>query len=317
MGKAKGMRLIMDINNKKATRQSYGEALLELGRENENIVVFDADLAGATKTDLFAKEFPNRFFDMGIAEQNMISTAAGISTCGKIPYASTFAVFAAGRAYDQIRNSVCYPKLNVKICATHAGITVGEDGATHQMIEDISLMRTLPNMTVISTSDDIQTKWAVKEISKINGPVYLRLSRLATPIIYDESEKFEIGKAVQIGKGTDGTIFATGVTVSEAIKAQEKLKEKGIDVRVIDVHTIKPIDREVIIKSAKETKKLVSIEDHNIIGGLGSAIAEVLIEEYPTKLTRLGIKDTFGKSGKAEELMKCFGITENDIVELF
>lgn len=307
----------MDINNKKATRQSYGEALLELGRENENIVVFDADLAGATKTDLFAKEFPNRFFDMGIAEQNMISTAAGISTCGKIPYASTFAVFAAGRAYDQIRNSVCYPKLNVKICVTHAGITVGEDGATHQMIEDISLMRTLPNMTVISTSDDIQTKWAVKEISKIEGPVYLRLSRLATPIIYDESEKFEIGKAVQIGNGTDGTIFATGVTVAEAVKAQEKLKEKGINVRVIDVHTIKPIDKEIIVKCAKETKKLVSVEDHNIIGGLGSAIAEVFIGEYPTKLIRLGIKDTFGKSGKAEELMKYFGIDEDDIVELF
>lgn len=307
----------MDINNKKATRQSYGEALLELGKENENIVVFDADLAGATKTDLFAKEFPNRFFDMGIAEQNMISTAAGISTCGKIPYASTFAVFAAGRAYDQIRNSVCYPNLNVNICATHAGITVGEDGATHQMIEDISLMRTLPNMTVISTSDDIQTKWAVKEISKINGPVYLRLSRLATPTIYDENQKFEIGKAIQIGDGTDGTIFATGVTVSEAIKAQEILKEKNINVRVIDIHTIKPIDKDIIIKSAKETKKLISIEDHNIIGGLGTAISEVLTDEYPTKLIRLGIKDTFGKSGKAEKLMKYFGITAENIEILF
>lgn len=307
----------MDINNKKATRQSYGEALLELGKENENIVVLDSDLASATKTDLFAKEFPNRFFDMGIAEQNMISTAAGMSTCGKIPYASTFAVFAAGRAYDQIRNSVCYPHLNVKICATHAGITVGEDGATHQMIEDISLMRTLPNMTVISTSDDIQTKWAVKEISKIDGPVYLRLSRLATPIIYDESQKFEIGKATQIGEGIDGTIFATGVTVSEAIKAQEELKNKGINVRVIDIHTIKPIDKDMIIKCAKETKKLVSIEDHNIIGGLGSAISEVLTDEYPTKLIRLGIKDTFGKSGKAEQLMKYFGITAENIIELF
>ena len=287
----------MDENIKKATRQSYGEALLELGKENEQIVVFDADLASATKTNLFAKEFPNRFFDMGIAEQNMISTAAGMATCGKIPYASTFAVFAAGRAYDQIRNSVCYPKLNVKICATHAGITVGEDGATHQMIEDISLMRTLPNMTVISTSDDIQTKWAVKEISKLNGPVYLRLSRLATPVIYDENQKFEIGKAVQIGEGTDATIFATGVTVSEALKAQEELKIKGIDVRVVDIHTIKPIDRDIIVKCAKETKRLISIEDHNIIGGLGSAISEVLADEYPVKLTRLGINDTFGKSG--------------------
>ena len=305
----------MDENTKKATRQSYGEALLELGKENENVVVFDADLSTATKTSLFAKEFPDRFFDMGIAEQNMISTAAGMATCGKIPYASTFAVFAAGRAYDQIRNSVCYPKLNVKICATHAGITVGEDGATHQMIEDISLMRTLPNMTVISTSDDVQTKWAVKEISKINGPVYLRLSRLATPVIYDENQKFEIRKAVQIGDGNDATIFATGVTVSEAIKAQEILKEKGINVRVVDVHTIKPIDKEMIIKCAKETKKLISIEDHNIIGGLGSAISEVLTDEYPAKLVRLGIKDTFGKSGKATELMKYFGITAGDLVE--
>ena len=304
----------MDINNKKATRQSYGEALAELGKVNTNIVVLDADLSTATKTNIFAKEFPERFFDMGIAEQNLVSTAAGMSTCGKIPYVSTFAVFAAGRAYDQIRNSVCYPKLNVKICATHAGVTVGEDGATHQMIEDISLMRTLPNMTVLSTSDDTQTKWAVQEISKINGPVYLRLSRLATPVIYDKNQKFELGKAIQIGDGIDATIFATGVTVSEAIKAQKILKDKGINVRIVDVHTIKPIDREMIIKSAKETKKLISIEDHNIIGGLGSAISEVLSDECPAKLVRLGINDTFGKSGKATELMKYFGITAEDIV---
>ena len=305
----------MNENLKKATRQSYGEALLELGKENEKIVVFDADLSTATKTNLFAKEFPNRFFDMGIAEQNMISTAAGMATCGKIPYASTFAVFAAGRAYDQIRNSVCYPKLNVKICATHAGVTVGEDGATHQMIEDISLMRTLPNMTVLSTSDDVQTKWAVKEISKINGPVYLRLSRLATPIIYGENQKFEIGKAVQIGEGTDATIFATGVTVSEAIRAQEILENKGIKVRVVDIHTVKPIDKDMVIKCAKETKNLISVEDHNVIGGLGSAISEVLTEEYPVKLVRMGINDTFGKSGKAIELMQYFGITAENIVE--
>lgn len=305
----------MDENVKKATRQSYGESLLELGKENKNVVVFDADLSTATKTNLFAKEFPDRFFDMGIAEQNMISTAAGMATCGKIAYASTFAVFAAGRAYDQIRNSVCYPKLNVKICATHAGITVGEDGATHQMLEDISMMRTLPNMTVISTSDDIETKWAVKEISKINGPVYLRLSRLATPVIYNEDQKFEIGKAIQIGDGTDATIFATGVTVSEALKAQEQLKENGIDVRVVDIHTIKPIDRDIIIKCAKETKKLISIEDHNVIGGLGSAISEVLTDECPTELIRLGINDTFGKSGNAVELMEYFGITAERIIE--
>ena len=302
-------------NETKATRQSYGEALLELGKKNKNIVVLDADLAGATKTNIFAKEFPERFFDIGIAEADMIGTAAGMATCGKIPYASTFAVFAAGRAYDQIRNSVCYPNLNVKICATHAGITVGEDGATHQMIEDISLMRTLPNMTVMSVSDDTQTKWAVEEISKINGPVYLRLGRLATPIIYDEKQKFEIGKAIQIGEGTDATVFATGVTVSEALKAKEELEKQGINIRVVDIHTIKPIDKEMIIKCAKETKKLISIEDHNVIGGLGSAIAEVLTEKYPVKLTRLGIKDTFGKSGKAEELMKYFEITCEEIIK--
>ena len=300
---------------KKATRQSYGEALLSLGEENEKVVVLDADLAGATKTELFAKKFPERFFDMGIAEANMIATSAGLATCGKIPYASTFAVFAAGRAYDQIRNSVCYPNLNVKICATHAGITVGEDGATHQMIEDISLMRTLPNMTVISTSDDIETKWAVKEISKIQGPVYLRLARLATPIIYEKEQEFSIGKAIQIGEGTDATIFATGVMVAEAIKAKELLEKKNIHIRVIDMHTIKPIDREIIVKCAKETKKLISIEDHSIIGGLGTAIAEVLTEEYPCKLVRMGIKDTFGKSGNAVELLKYFGLTSEKIIE--
>lgn len=302
---------------KKATRQSYGEALLEMGKENENVVVLDADLSSATKTSLFAKEFPNRFFDMGIAEANMMGTAAGFATCGKIPYASTFAAFAAGRAYDQIRNSICYPNLNVKICATHSGITVGEDGATHQMLEDISMMRTLPNMVVLSTSDDVQTKWAVKEIAKIKGPVYLRLARMKTSQIYDENRIFEIGKAVQIGEGTDGTVFATGVTVAEAIKAQEELKLQGINIRVVDVHTIKPIDRDMIIKCAKETKKLVSVEDHSVIGGLGSAISEVLTEEYPVKLERMGMLDTFGKSGKAEELMEYFGLTSKAIVKQF
>ena len=310
------MNDIVFKDEKKATRQSYGEALAELGEKNENVVVLDADLAGATKTGIFAKKFPKRFFDIGIAEADMIGTAAGFATCGKIPYASTFGMFAAGRAYDQIRNSVCYPKLNVKICATHCGITVGEDGATHQMIEDISMMRTVPNMTVISVSDDTQTRWAVEEISKINGPVYLRLSRLATPIIYDENQKFEIGKMVQIGEGTDATVFATGVTVSEAIKAKNELEKQGINIRVVDIHTIKPIDKDMIIKCAKETKKLISIEDHNVIGGLGSAIAEVLTEEYPKKLVRLGIKDTFGKSGKAEELMKYFGINYESIIRV-
>ena len=307
----------MNMDKKIATRQSYGEALANLGEKNENIVVLDADLSSATKTSIFAKKFTDRFIDAGISEQNMMGSSAGLSTFGKIPYASTFAVFAAGRAYDQIRNSICYPKLNVKICATHAGITVGEDGATHQMIEDLSLMRTIPNMTVMSVSDDTQTKWAVKEISQIDGPVYLRLSRLATPIIYDENYEFKIGKAVQFGEGTDGTIFSTGVTVAESLKAQVILKEKGINVRVIDIHTIKPIDKDIIVKSAQETNKLISIEDHNIIGGLGSAIAEVLTELYPKQLTRMGIPDTFGKSGKAEELMKHFKITTEDIVEKF
>lgn len=307
----------MNNNIKIATRESYGEALVELGKENEKVIVFDADLSTATKTNLFAKEFPNRFFEMGIAEQNMMGTAAGMSTCGKTPYVSTFAVFAAGRAYDQIRNSICYPNLNVKICATHAGITVGEDGATHQMLEDISLMRTLPNMTVMCTSDDIQTKWAVKEISKIKAPVYLRLCRLATPTIYDENTKFEIGKAVQIGDGNDGTIFATGVTVHEAIKAREILAEQGINIRVVDMHTIKPIDEEMIVKCAEETDSLISIEDHSVIGGLGSAIAEVLTNKCPKKLERMGINDTFGKSGNAEELMDYFKINCQAIVEKF
>ena len=302
---------------KKATRQSYGEALLELGKENKDVVVLDADLAGATKTELFAKEFPDRFFDIGIAEADMMGTAAGLSTCRKIPYVSTFAMFAAGRSYDQIRNSICYPNLNVKICATHAGITVGEDGATHQMIEDLSLMRTIPNMTVLSPSDDTQTKWMIKEINKINGPVYVRLARLTTEVIYDENQKFEIGKAIMHGEGTDGTVFATGVTMQEALKAQKELKEKGINIRVVDMFSIKPIDREIVVKCAKETKKLVSVEDHNVIGGLGSAISEVLTDEYPTKLIRLGIKDVFGRSGKAEELMKYYGIIADNIIEKF
>ena len=304
-------------DEKIATRQSYGEKLAELGDKYKDIVVFDADLSTATKTSIFAKKYPERFFDMGIAEADMVSTAAGMSTCGKIPYISTFAMFAAGRAYDQIRNSVCYPNLNVKICATHAGITVGEDGATHQMLEDLALMRVIPNMTVISPSDDIQTRWAIEEAHNIKGPVYIRLSRLATPIIYEVNQKFELGKMVQIGDGTDASIFATGDVVSEAIKAQEILREKGIKVRVVDVHTIKPIDEETIIKCSKETKRLISIEDHNIIGGLGSAIAEVLTSKNPCKLERIGIKDHFGKSASAKELLHYYGLDAEGILKLF
>ena len=301
--------------DKIATRESFGRALEELGMENKNVVVLDADLYNSTKTEYFKEKYPDRFINLGIAEADMIGTAAGMATCGKIPYASTFAAFATGRVYDQIRTSIAYPKLNVKICATHAGITVGEDGATHQMIEDINLMRSLPNMVVMSTSDDLETKWAVKEIAKLNGPVYLRLSRYKVPKIHDEKTKFEIGKGIQIGDGKDATIFATGITVNEALEAKRILKEKDIDVRVVDIHTIKPIDKELIIKCAKETNKLISVEDHNVIGGLGTAISEVLTDNYPKKLVRMGIEDTFGKSGRAEDLMKYYGIDSNSIVE--
>ena len=286
---------------KKATRQSYGEALLELGKSNKNVVVLDADLAGATKSGIFQKEFPNRFFDMGIAEQNMMATAAGMATCGKIPFASTFAVFATGRAYDQIRNSICYPNLNVKICGSHAGVTVGEDGATHQMLEDINIMKCLPNMKVICPSDDVQTKWAVKEMAEINGPCYIRTCRLASNI--------------QFGDGTDATVFATGICVSEALKAMEILKEKNINIRVVDMFSLKPIDRDIIINSAKETRNLISVEDHSVIGGLGSIIADVLSEEYPAKLVKLGVKDRFGESGKATVLMEKFEIDSTAIVK--
>lgn len=297
----------------KATRESYGEELVKIGNENLKVVVLDADLSSATKTCLFAKEFPKRFFNMGIAEQDMMSTAAGMATCGLIPYVSTFAVFAAGRAYDQIRNSICYPKMNVKICATHAGITVGEDGATHQMLEDISLMRTLPNMKVMCTSDDAQTRWAVREMLCQDGPIYLRLCRMPSMKIYNENEKFEFGKGIQIGEGNDVTIFATGITVNEALEAKQILDKKGINARVIDIHTIKPIDVELIIKCAKETKILVSVEDHSVIGGLGSAISEVLTENEPKRLIRIGIKDTFGKSGNAKKLMEYFNIDAQSI----
>ena len=305
----------MDLDNKIATRESFGKALVELGKENENVVVLTADLAGATKTSLFEKEFPDRFINVGIAEQNMIGISAGLATTGKIPFASTFAMFAAGRAYDQIRNSVAYPKLNVKICGTHAGVTVGEDGATHQMLEYLSLMRSIPNMTVLCTSDDVQTRWAIKEMAKIDGPVYIRLARVATPVIYNENQKFEIGKMVQIGDGTDATVFATGVEVAEALKAKEELEKENINIRVVDVHTIKPIDREMIIKCARETKKLITIEDHSIIGGLGTAVCEVLSEECPTKVVRMGMQDRFGKSGKAEQLLKYFKLDSEAIIE--
>lgn len=299
----------------KATRESYGEALIDLGEKYKDIVVLDADLATATKTIDFKKKFKERFFDIGIAEQDLLGTAAGLALGGKIPFASTFAIFATGRAYDQLRNSICYSNLNVKIAATHAGITVGEDGASHQSLEDIAITRAIPNLIVLSPSDDAQTKYLLEEAVKYNGPVYIRLTRPKTEEIYNKGEIFEIGKAVCHGNGTDATIIATGVTVSESLKAKEILKEKGIDVRVLDMHTIKPIDKEKIIKCAKETKKIITVEDHSIVGGLGSAVAEVLSEEYPKKITRIGIKDEFGMSGKWDELMKHYGLTSENIVK--
>ena len=287
-----------------ATRESFGKALAEL--KDENIVVLDADLSSSTKTNLFQEKYPNRFIENGIAEADMIGTAAGLATCGKIPFAATFAAFATGRVYDQIRNSIAYPNLNVKIVGTHSGITVGEDGATHQMLEDINLMRGLPNMTVVSPSDDVSTKKLVKEIAKIDGPVYLRVSRMKTPTIYTDDTEFKIGKGIEIGEGTDGTVFATGDILAEVLKAQELLKDDEIDIRVVDMYSIKPIDRELIVKCAKETGILFSVEDHNIIGGIGSAVAEVLCDECPKKLHRIGINDTFGKSGTEKDLLKYY-----------
>lgn len=298
----------------KATRESYGEALVEVGRKNSNIVVLDADLATATKTISFKNEFPERFFDMGIAEQDMMGTAAGLALGGKIPFASTFAIFASGRAYDQIRNGICYSNLNVKIAATHAGVTVGEDGASHQALEDIALMRAVPNLIVMSPCDDLETKWVIEEMAKINGPVYIRLSRPKTEEIYNENTEFAFGKAIKHGNGKDATIISTGVTVAEALKAQKILKERGIDVRVLDIHTIKPIDKQAIIESAIETNIILTVEDHSIIGGLGSAVCEVLCENYPKKVIRIGINDEFGQSGKWDELMQYYKIDAEAIV---
>ena len=303
----------MEEENLIATRESFGKALEEI--DNEKVVVLDADVDSSTKTNLFKKKFPERFVECGISEANMLGVAAGIATTGKIPVASTFAVFATGRCYDQIRNSICYPNLNVKIVGTHAGITVGEDGATHQMLEDINLMRGLPNMCVLSTSDDTSTRELTKIMIEHEGPCYLRVSRSKTPIIYTDDTRFEIGKGIQIGEGKDGTIFATGDLVSEALKAQEALKSFDIDIRVCDMYSIKPIDKELIIKNAKETGILFSLEDHNIIGGLGTAISEVLCEEYPKKLTRLGINDTFGKSGLGDSLLKYYKLDADSIIE--
>ena len=300
---------------KKATRQSYGEALVELAKTNPKVVVLDADLAHATQTMMFKEVCPERFFNAGIAENNMIGVAAGLSTCGYIPFASTFAMFAAGRSYDQVRNMLGYPHNNVKICATHAGISVGEDGATHQCNEDIALMRVIPGLVVMNPADDTEAKACIKAAVDYQGPVYIRLGRMACPIFNDpETYKFEMGKGVQLKEGTDVTIVATGLMVYEAIVAAEKLAEEGISAAVVNIHTIKPLDSEIIVKNAAKTGCVVTAEEHSIIGGLGSAVAEALAEGCPVPMVRLGVNDEFGHSGPAGALLKEFGLTADNIV---
>lgn len=298
---------------KVATREAYGAALAKFG-ETYDLVVLDADLSKSTKTETFKKKFPERFINCGIAEAGMMSTAAGLATCGKTVFASTFAIFAAGRAYEQVRNSICYPGLNVKIGATHAGISVGEDGATHQAIEDISLMRSIPGMVVISPADSVEATAAVEAAIRHNGPVYLRFGRLAVPVFNDpETYRFELGKGIQLQEGGDVTIIANGLMVPEAIEAGKQLAAENIRARVINMHTIKPIDKEIIIRAAKETGAIVTAEEHSVIGGLGSAVAEVLCEECPVPLLRVGINDKFGKSGKPTVLLKEYGLTAENI----
>ena len=302
------------VGEKKATREAYGAALAEFGND-ERLVVLDADLSKSTKTDCFKKLYPERFINTGIAEGNMLSVAAGLSTCGKVVFASSFAMFAAGRAFEQIRNSIGYPNLNVKIGATHAGISVGEDGATHQCLEDIGIMRTIPNMTIINPADAAEARLAVKAAIDYKGPVYLRFGRLAVPTIFDENYKFEIGKGVTLADGKDLTIIATGLMVPYALEAKTLLAEMGIDARIINIHTIKPIDAELIIKAAKETGAIVTAEEHNIIGGLGSAVAEVLCENCPVPMTRVGTQDVFGRSGVPAKLFEIYGLDTKTIVE--
>lgn len=299
-----------------ATREGYGNALAELGAQHENVVVLDADLAGSTKTGIFRKSFPERHINCGIAEQNMMSVAAGLAATGKVVFASSFAMFAAGRAYEQIRNSIGYTKLNVKIGASHAGISVGEDGATHQCNEDIALMRTIPGMVIINPSDDVEARAAVKAAYEHEGPVYLRLGRLAVPVINDhEGYEFRIGKGVVLREGKDVTIFATGLEVAETLKAAEKLAADGIEAKVVNIHTIKPIDRELVISAARETGKVVTVEEHSVIGGLGSAVCDVLCEEAPTKVLKIGINDVYGESGPALELIHKYGLDGDGIYE--
>lgn len=301
--------------SKIATREAYGKALAELVISDKNILVLDADLSKSTKTNDAKVVAPNQHFNMGIAEGNMMSLAAGMATCGNTVFASTFAMFAAGRAFEQIRNSICYPKLNVKVCATHAGLTVGEDGASHQSVEDIAIMRAIPNMVVISPCDAIETNKAIKAVAKYYGPCYVRLGRLAVETVTSEETPFEIGKGVTLKDGKDLTLVATGYMVQQALIAAEQLEAKGYSTRVINIHTIKPIDNELLIKAANETGLIISCEEHNIIGGLGSAVTEVLSESKPTKVIRVGIKDTFGESGKPADLVEKYGLTASAIVD--
>ena len=298
-----------------ATRDVYGETLAQLGESYKDIVVLDADLSGSTKTGVFAKKFPERFFNMGVSEADMMGTAAGLSTCGKIPFASTFAIFASGRAWEQVRQSIAYPKLNVKIVASHSGITVGEDGGSHQAIEDIALMRVIPNMTVIVPCDGIETRSVIREIVKYKGPVYVRVARGKFPVILPEDYKFTIGKGVVLRDGKDAAIIANGLMVSHALEAAEMLKKEGLHIRVINMSTIKPIDRDLIIKAAKETRAIVTAEEHSIIGGLGEAVAGAVAEECPVPVKKVGIQDKFGQSGLAEELLAHYGLMPKDIAE--
>lgn len=300
---------------KQATREAYGKALVALGAENPNIVVLDADLSKSTKTADFAKHYPERFFNMGIAEANLMGTAAGFAAAGKIPFASTFAVFATGRAFEQIRNSIAYPKLNVKIAATHAGVTVGEDGGSHQAIEDVAIMRSLPNMTVLVPADGEETRQAIYAAAEHKGPVYIRMGRLDVPVLFDENYTFKIGKANVIREGSDVTIFANGVMVTAALEAAEELAGNGVQVSVVNVASVKPLDEETIIRMAKATGAVVTAEEHTIIGGLGSAVAEVLAENAPTPMVRVGLNDSFGQSGRPLELLEKYGLTSKDIAK--
>ena len=316
MGERKGSPSSGGTSQALATRDAYGAALLELGKKRADVVVLDADLSGSTKTAKFAKAFPERFFNLGISEQDLIGTAGGFSLAGKLPFASTFAVFETGRAWEQIRQTICYSKLNVKLVATHAGITVGEDGASHQALMDIALMRVLPNMTVIVPADGRETEQVIYSIADYEGPVYVRLGRMKVPLVMPESYRFQLGKAHVFHLGKDATILATGIMVSVSLEARQILKSEGLDVGVINISTIKPLDEEAVLRAAESSRLIVTVEEHSVIGGLGSAVSEVLSEKHPVTVRRMGVKDTFGRSGKPEELLEFYGLTPDNIVSI-